>query len=505
MIEQGSHARTRLLCIAVVLLTGLIPSVTSAMQGVALTGWTLDQTDRPSGQATAAFENFCRNSSRQDMENLYTQMEVTAMQALAEAGMGGMAGYLPNEAQIDEILDAIEEECDREDEVSFGFTKIIYSQCRMFMDGETGQLDILVPAGADGHMVVFDGTEGARVNLTRRVQEVSVHVGQGWSSDIEWQIGPGQTEERAGYPATHAAFEYTVGMGAGYGTALDASQQAAQGGMSTEEYLQQMESSGLGREQGLQMLSGMVSSKTVGWGYFSTAVPGVDIVQSFYRTFAENVAPGGGLGSFMGGMINSQVGMLERGIPLELHTTQETRIMGRTQVSGDSSANIHSVELVNLPSDWCSRELIPPNPNIKDIDAELQQALSAGSAGPPGQPGTPQAGAGIPSFNQIMEQFSGGGASALPANPAGLTQGTAPGGSGGSSGSSADLTTDDLTQTAQLHLQALGYTVGNTAGNLDTESIIAISQFQAERGLAVTGEVTPQLIGVLSAEVDRRH
>ena len=36
------------------------------------------------------------------------------------------------------------------------------------------------------------------------------------------------------------------------------------------------------------------------------------------------------------------------------------------------------------------------------------------------------------------------------------------------------------------------------------ETTIAISQFQAEKGMKVTGEVTPQLIGILAAEVDRR-
>ena len=35
-------------------------------------------------------------------------------------------------------------------------------------------------------------------------------------------------------------------------------------------------------------------------------------------------------------------------------------------------------------------------------------------------------------------------------------------------------------------------------GQLSTETIIAISQFQAEKGLEVTGEVTPQLVGILA-------
>jgi len=68
--------------------------------------------------------------------------------------------------------------------------------------------------------------------------------------------------------------------------------------------------------------------------------------------------------------------------------------------------------------------------------------------------------------------------------------------------SSRELTTDDLLQTVQKHLHALGYDVGNTAGDESFMTTIAISQFQAEKGIEVTGEVTPQLIGILSAEVD---
>jgi peptidoglycan hydrolase-like protein with peptidoglycan-binding domain len=71
--------------------------------------------------------------------------------------------------------------------------------------------------------------------------------------------------------------------------------------------------------------------------------------------------------------------------------------------------------------------------------------------------------------------------------------------------SSADLSSDNLTQMVQLHLDALGYSPGNTDGELTTGTIIAISQFQAEKGLSVTGEVTPQLAGMLSAEVDMRR
>jgi hypothetical protein len=52
----------------------------------------------------------------------------------------------------------------------------------------------------------------------------------------------------------------------------------------------------------------------------------------------------------------------------------------------------------------------------------------------------------------------------------------------------------------QENLAALGYDV-NPTGKLDTSTAIAISQYEAENGMAVTGEPSPQLAGILAAEV----
>lgn len=52
----------------------------------------------------------------------------------------------------------------------------------------------------------------------------------------------------------------------------------------------------------------------------------------------------------------------------------------------------------------------------------------------------------------------------------------------------------------QMKLAALGYDTGNTDGVSSTETTIAISQFQAERGMEVTGQPSPQLAGILAAE-----
>ena len=110
------------------------------------------------------------------------------------------------------------------------------------------------------------------------------------------------------------------------------------------------------------------------------------------------------------------------------------------------------------------------------------------------------------SFGQLLGGALGGGAAGagqagrgIPA--AGQAPPTAAPARSGSSLSSA-LMTDNLTQSAQNMLQALGYDPGNTDGELGIETTIAISQFQAEQGLEATGEVTPQLLGVLAAAVD---
>ncbi|NBC22213.1 MAG: hypothetical protein GVY21_01920 [Gammaproteobacteria bacterium] len=57
----------------------------------------------------------------------------------------------------------------------------------------------------------------------------------------------------------------------------------------------------------------------------------------------------------------------------------------------------------------------------------------------------------------------------------------------------------NLTTMVQRDLTALGYDTGGTSGEMTTATIVAISKFQAENGMEVTGEVTPQLAGILSA------
>lgn len=61
---------------------------------------------------------------------------------------------------------------------------------------------------------------------------------------------------------------------------------------------------------------------------------------------------------------------------------------------------------------------------------------------------------------------------------------------------------DPLVQSIQRDLIALGYDPGVADGNMRTATVVAISKFQAEHQLEVTGEPTPQLAGILAAKRD---
>jgi hypothetical protein len=57
-------------------------------------------------------------------------------------------------------------------------------------------------------------------------------------------------------------------------------------------------------------------------------------------------------------------------------------------------------------------------------------------------------------------------------------------------------------QLIQGYLEQLGYDPGPATGQLNQQTEIAISQYQAEKGMEVTGLPSPQLAGILQAEVD---
>lgn len=64
---------------------------------------------------------------------------------------------------------------------------------------------------------------------------------------------------------------------------------------------------------------------------------------------------------------------------------------------------------------------------------------------------------------------------------------------------------DELTEIIQKDLVALGYDPGNIGGEMTTDTIVAISKFQTENGMEVTGEASPQLAGVIKAKLKEKN
>jgi hypothetical protein len=62
---------------------------------------------------------------------------------------------------------------------------------------------------------------------------------------------------------------------------------------------------------------------------------------------------------------------------------------------------------------------------------------------------------------------------------------------------------DDLTKMIQEDLTTLGYEIGEINGETTIPTVVAISKFQAEHDLDVTGEVTPQLAGIIKANMSK--
>jgi hypothetical protein len=270
-----------------------------------------------------------------------------------------------------------------------------------------------------------------------------------------------------------------------------------------------------------------VSVNSTGHAWIVPDAPGADVIATFFANFRDHVAPAAGMGSLMAGMMRQMAALTTIGIPVE--TTQKTQVGAGTMMSsfgadsGESTSEIKRIMVSpNAASGRCARTVLPENVEVVDINAMMAGAGGQPGGNAPGAAGmsgmTPEQQAeAAAAMNQAsaamqdaMDQMTPEqqdmlrnmgiavpGTAAAAANPAG-------GAAKSGAPSSDSLMTDNLTQTVQLHLQALGYDVGNTDGTASIETTIAISQFQAEKGMTVTGEVTPQLAGILAAEVDSR-
>jgi hypothetical protein len=239
-------------------------------------------------------------------------------------------------------------------------------------------------------------------------------------------------------------------------------------------------------------------------------------------------------------MIKQMAGLTSHGIPVETTQTitmEATAISGMMGVPGagqkaESTSTIDRIMVLpGRAAQTCGATVIPEGVQMQNLNDMMAGTMGGGSqAGAGAGPGAAAASnpMGSPEMQQAMQQMaeqmqnmspeerrmmeSMGLGSLMQSTTAAPATSSAAGNTtgGGAKSKSAmpsadDLYSDNMTVMSQRHLQALGYDIDNTSGNASVKTMIAISQFQAENGLKVTGEVSPQLVGALSAAVDKRR
>lgn len=413
---------------------------------------------------------------------------------------------------------------------------IIYSSCSMSMWSGQNSMRLVLPSnGAEAEMQLFSpagaldtefcGTEGAvssncgaggiqvlRVRMRRLFdgdQSEQLPLLGRLTADVEVTPQSGQ-RQILGVPAREHSFSYEGKMNPLF---MDAEMQEATGGDA---------------ELPGGFPFGDITMRSEGTAWLATDVPGLATIQAFYANYVREVVPNDDSGSLLGGVIAHVAKLTEHGIPLEIIQDMQVSIASFISMGMKSHSEGKVLGVMNLMSDaeWCELTEFPDDWEIVDMDDLMSGA--AGGGGPSGggsSPGTQNSGEPTmadamqqmneamaqmtPEQREMMEQFGMGGAMGAAAGggagggAAGNVVDTSSSNCAGSGFNSADLTTDDLTESVQKHLDALGYDTGNTDGEASVMTSVAISQFQAENGMDVTGEVSPQLLGALAAEVDK--
>lgn len=476
-------------------------TIASGAQGVLVTGTQTDYGETMNqGAGAYTLDDLCAASptvgmAMRDIVNHVDRAMVDAGSPLTIARIESMPDA-PNRYDIErDMAVARDEICNRpEPPTTIQPFVITYTACRMAMYTETHAMVMNMPSDSNSaYMLMADHTtrDVVHINLTRELDEVTQYVGEGWSDMIDMRAA-GQSGEHIGYDTDYYTFEYTSGLGeAGLGALTQGDVEA---GAITSQ----------------QALGNLVSVTVNGSAWVSDSVPGIDIVRSFYENLTSR-AQADQETSFFGGLIKNTVGMLSHGMPLEIEQTSSSKVMGRTMVGGRSRSIVTGIRLTETPGS-CGEIPVPEGYTVTDVNEQMSQAMAGGDG-----PSSDEMAEAMEQYNQAMQSMTpeqqqmmeqlGMGNMTGGANPAAQSAGAtaAASGAGASMPSAEELHSDNLTQMVQNHLKALGYDTGNTDGDASLETTIAISQFQAEKGLAVTGEVSPQLAGMLSAEVDSRR
>ena len=252
---------------------------------------------------------------------------------------------------------------------------------------------------------------------------------------------------------------------------------------------------------GVQMVLGTVN--THGTAYIATGVPGADVMSAFYSNFSNHIAASP---SMFTQTIDQWAEMVAIGVPLQVDLTVRARAMmvGPATTSSTSIGTVSIDESGASREQLCGRIAIPEGWNVTDV-----QEMMAGASGGPDAEEMNEAMSAMQEAMQSVTPEQRAAMEALgitipgmPASKPAESPPPKPAAQTSDSSMSDALTTDNLTESVQNHLSFLGYDT-NTNGEMSLDTTIAISQFQAEKGMEVTGEVSPVLLGALAAEVDR--
>ncbi len=349
---------------------------------------------------------------------------------------------------------------------------VAYAECRMGMYSPSGSMLINLAASEDNatmYAADHQSREIMQIALTEELGQATAGMTRQWDDIVDMRR-EGDRSEHLGY--------------------------------TTERYTFASDSSSQG---------GMMSLSIEGFAWVAQGAPGGDIVQSFYRNLSQSAPPTEG--SMIDGMIRNMVGILREGMPLYTESTTTSTVMGRSQAPNRSASVVTGLRERRLSWDDCG---VPPTPDgyrMTDMAEQISQAMSGSD-----MPSNEDAAEAMRQFNEAMAdlspeeremlaQFGGedairqamGGAGGMPAAPP--PSAAASGGMAATSG--ANLMGSSVEESVANHLQALGYDTGS-GESADLYRAIAISQFQAERGMPVTGEASPQLLGALAAAVEEQ-
>jgi len=406
----------------------------------------------------------------------------------------------PSRFEIEQdVANATREFCDGQETEGYIEPFVItYTSCRMTMTTADSVMAINIPTGgATARMLAVDHTRGdvAFLDLNIEPDAVADYVGGGWADSLSMDYqGSGGTHPLGDSSYDTELYSFTVNSGLG---------NDGPGGIND-----------VSEVTGPQSFGSMVSITTEGSAWIAQDVPGYDVVRSFYETLTSSVSMS--QNSMMSGLIQNMVIMLQEGMPLKTQQTMRSKVMGREMMVGNMRSVVTDVKVRDLSWSECAPLPFPSEYSTTDLgqqmtdaaggapsSAEMEAAMQQYQDAMQGMSEEEQQMLQQMGMGDIMQMMGGANPAAQQQAPSAAAQQS--GSAGSNMPSSDDLQGGSMTETVQKHLQALGYDVGDANGDMSMETTIAISTFQAEKGMDVTGEVTPQLLGVLSAEVDSRR